>query len=254
MSSPSPSTGPLRAENGNVEDFEVTPAAKTGVMVMYHRLKMIDLSRVAKLAHATPAGVEDYKKFLALRSRFTHTKSMGTTGLLLSPSDSMDAMWHAHILDTQSYMQSCQLLLGPGGYVHHDPYAGEDKNVQRARRDFTKYAFKKVFGADPIEGWGADPSEDDGVERVSKRKRQNLSADNFEIFVKSLLGKTLTLTVDKHTDTEDLKKMIYEKEGIPPDQQRIVFAGHQFANEEKLVDWRVGKHCTMHLLLKLGGC
>ena len=253
MSSPSPCTGPPQNEKETPDHFEVTPAGKTAVMVMWHRLQMIDLSRVAKLAHATPAGIEDYKKFFAIRSRFSTMKS-GNTGLLLSPSDSMDAMWHAHILDTQSYMQCCHLLLGPGGYVHHDPYAGEDKKVQRARREFTKYAFKKVFGTDPVEGWGADPSEDDGVERVSKRKRQNLSVDNFEIFVKTLLGKTVTLKVDKHTDAEDLKKMIYEKEGIPPDQQRIIFAGHQFKDEEKLVDWRVAKQCTLHLLLKLGGC
>ena len=239
-------TGPPQNEKESFSD-----AGKIAVMMMHGRLRMIDLSRVAKLAHATPAGIEDYKKFFALRSRFTTMK--WTTGVLLSPSDSMDAMWHAHILDTQSYKQTCELLLGPGGFVHYDPYAGEDRYVQHARREFTKYAFMKVFGTDPIEGWGPDPSEDDGVERVTKRKRQNLSDDNFEIFVKTLLGKTLTLKVDKHTDTEDLKKMIYEKEGIPPDQQRIIFTGHQFADNEKLVDWRVDKHCTMHLVLKLGG-
>lgn len=214
---------------------------------------MVDLSQVAKKVLATPDGVADYKKFLAIRATFA-ANNVGCEMLLCSPSTNMDAMWHAHILDTRAYKECCELLLGSNGFVHHDPYAGEDYTVQRARRRFTKFAYKDIYGEDPREGWGPDPSPDGGVERVKKRKCLPLAADAFPIYVKTLSGSTLTVQIDRNSVTEDLKKSIYEIEGVPPDQQRLVFAQRELADEEKLVDHSIQEECTVHLVLHLGGC
>ena len=57
-----------------------------------------------------------------------------------------------------------------------------------------------------------------------------------QFFVKTLTGKTMTVQMDSTETVESLKNKIYEKEGIPVDQQRLVFAVKQLENERSLAD------------------
>ncbi|KAG5189362.1 ubiquitin-related domain-containing protein [Tribonema minus] len=75
-----------------------------------------------------------------------------------------------------------------------------------------------------------------------------------QLFVKTLTGKTVSVDVDPGDSIETLKHKIQEKEGIPPDQQRIIFGGKQLQGGEKtLGDFDLEDGSTLHLVLRLRG-
>lgn len=72
-----------------------------------------------------------------------------------------------------------------------------------------------------------------------------------QLFVKTLTGKTVSIEVEEGESIEDVKAKIAEKEGIPPEQQRLIFGGQQLQDSKTLDDYNVGDDATLHLVLRL---
>lgn len=211
---------------------------------------------------ATPEALDEYERFLQLK-----VAAKDVDALILSPSAEIDAIWHAHVLDTAAYANVCARL---GLFLHHNPSLATNDAAQEERylRTYLRLPaesrrLKHIWPLpesleslviETVRAAVADASTQ-GAARVPKRAR-----DTQTLVIKTLTGMHATLTVHESDTIWHVMKLFEEQSGIATSMQVLLIGDKRYTacdtatQTETLESLGVGNHATLMCILKLRGC
>jgi len=193
-----------------------------------------------------------YLEYMTIKARWMDYRSE----MKFSTSPEVDELWHTHLLNTESYHELMELIreINPMvKFIHHSEKNAEDPDdVKEARRKAAVDAYRETFGKEcqwfeeeqSATDSDADTSDDDFGELW----------DYILVHVKTLTGKTITIRVNRNRTVLFLKRLFQDKEGIPVDQQRLIFAGRQLEDGRTLKDQNIQRDSTLDFVQRLRGC
>lgn len=213
-----------------------------------------------------------------------------TTQLSLPPQ--IDLAWHQAILNTILYREFCEMMFHRP--MDHTTVTAQDSvEAKNNRVSATETIYRKVFNEEPPSDlWKreddiinndnnavvvkAEEEVEEGKSRRRNPSRQSKKraasppaapvskkpnvADKkklkpeFQVFVTTLTGKTITVCPCDGLPISGVKSLIQMIEGIPPDQQRIIFAGMQLSDDATCAEVGLKQESTLHLVLRVSGC
>eukprot|EP00890_Picochlorum_soloecismus_P002279 jgi/Picsp_1/3051/NSC_01273-R1_lsu ribosomal protein l40e ubiquitin len=197
----------------------------------------------------------------------------------ISPSSKLDALWHWMLLNTDVSTRVHEALGGP---VPHNTSTESDSLEKKNKRRRLAMKLMTAMDCSPNpELWDDDSCgekeeryhDDDScyegdafhgrrstrwgssmLSQLSFWKRKEEEEETFQVYVKTLTGKCIRLGgLTASMTVEAVKSLLQDKEGIPTDQQRLIYAGRQLCYST-LGEYNVAPDATIHLVLRLRGC
>jgi hypothetical protein len=197
-----------------------------------------------------------------------------TTQLGLPPQ--IDLAWHQAILNTVMYRDFCNKMFHRP--MDHTTVTEQDSiEAKNNRVSATENIYRKFFNEEPPSDlWKPNQEDDEGDneeheddkdDKSKKRAAPTTTTPNanaaekklkrsneLQLFVKTLTGKTITIYPCAHLPISGVKSLIQMREGIPPDQQRIIFAGARLNDDSTCIECGLEQESTLHLVMRVSGC
>ena len=181
------------------------------------------LSPAAALLHTV-----EYYRFMALKAEYDKDDVPST----LAPSALIDDLWHAHLLDTRSYMMLESLLLPEGGRLHHNPLKDEQADYE-GRLTHTKNLYYDLYhSVPPHDIWGnearvenAAAQEVDHEGDVSEDEQIGQEEEFINITIHSLTPRSVNIRIDKKSLASVLFDAVHDNWRIPHDKFSILYKG-----------------------------